>query len=84
MSHPSHESLERALADAGSAHHDYEQVALGGERDELWPGFYAAYVLGRVGDFVSPSSLSQWLNEAPSGDNWADSAASYVLANLED
>ena len=84
MSRPSHKSLERALADAGSAHHDYEQIALGGERDELWPGFYAAYVLGRVGDFISPSSLSHWLNEAPSGENWAESTAKYVLSNLQD
>ncbi len=31
-------------------------------------GFYAAYVLGRFGDFTAPSALSQWLEEAPGGE----------------
>lgn len=48
----SQEDLERALSAAGAAHHDYEQKTLNGVRDELWPGFYAAYVLGRLGDFA--------------------------------
>jgi hypothetical protein len=82
MSKPSKDDLEKALSDAGSAHHDYEQVTLMGKRDEGWPGFYAAYVLGRVGDFATDSALSRWLEEAPSGDNWAATAASYVLSKL--
>ena len=76
------ESLAQALADAGTAHHDFEAVALGGRRDELWAGFYAAYVLGRLGDFAAPSALSRWLEAAPSGENWADAAARYVLSKL--
>ncbi len=43
---------------------------------------YAAYVLGRVGDFTAPSSLSQWLEEAPGGEEWATSAAGFVLSRL--
>ncbi len=82
MSQPSKDDLARALTDAGNAHHDYEQVALGGKRDELWPGFYAAYVLGRLGNFVAPSTLSSWLEEMPSADPWATSAADYVLECL--
>ena len=84
MSKPSQEELARALAAAGNAHHDYEQVVLGGKRDEEWPGFYAAYALGRVGDFVSPSTLNGWLEEAPSGDDWPSSAAGYVLERMAD
>ena len=84
MTHPSRESLQQALADAGAAHHDFEQVALGGERDEQWPGFYAAYVLGRVGDFAPPSALSQWLEKAPASEDWAESATIYVLSQLGD
>ena len=57
---PSPEQLREALAAAGKAHHDYEQNALGGQRDAQWPGFYAAYVLGRVGDFAAPSALASW------------------------
>ena len=63
-------------------HHEYEQVTLGGKRDKQWPAFYAAYTLGRIGDFAAPSVLSQWLEEAPTGENWEASAASYVLSRL--
>ena len=31
------------------------------QRDERWAGWYAAYVLGRVGDFATPSDLAEWL-----------------------
>jgi len=84
MSKPSLSQLEKALHDAGSAHHDYEQVILGGVRDELWAGFYAAYVLGRFDDFVASSTLCRWLEEAPGGDNWPATTASYVLSRLKD
>lgn len=83
MTKPSHDSLRQALTDAGAAHHDYEQVVLAGVRDELWPGFYAAYVLGRLGDFAPSSSVSRWLESAPAKDNWADSAARFVLSELD-
>ena len=51
----SQSDLERALSAAGAAHHDYEQETLKGVRDELWTGLYAAYVLGRLGDFAAPA-----------------------------
>lgn len=82
-SDPTEEVLEHALAAAGKAHHDYETNILGGVRDEQWPGWYAAYVLGRLGDFTSPSQLSKWLTAAPYGDNWAASAASHVRTQLK-
>ncbi len=80
--HPSQDELAEALAAAAHVHHDYEQVALGGERDEQWPGFYAAYALGRLGDFAAPSALSRWLEEAPAGDDWAMSAAAHVVGSM--
>ncbi len=83
MNIPSRDELRQALADAGAAHHDYEVQVLGGVRDELWAGFYAAFVLGRVGDFARASTLSRWLEEAPLTDPWADAAAMYVLQRLE-
>ena len=58
MSFPDHASLVAALSAAGSAHHDYETRFLKGVRDDAWPGWYAAYVLGRLGDFASPTDLS--------------------------
>ena len=79
MSNPSQDELAEVLAAAANTHHEYEQVSLGGERDEQWPAFYAAYALGRLGDFVAASTLNSWLEEAPVGDHWPTSAAAYVL-----
>jgi hypothetical protein len=64
------------------AHHDYEQNALGGERDAQWPGFYAAYVLVRVGDFAAPTALAGWLEAAPEAEDWAGQAAAWVVSKL--
>lgn len=80
---PPKSELQEALSAAGSAHHDYELNALKGVRDEQWAGFYAAYVLGRLGDFATPSALSGWLEHAPGGNNWAAGAAEFVLQELE-
>jgi len=86
MSHPPDppgaEELRSVLADAGSVHHDYESVFLKGERDPQWPGFYAAFVLGRLGGFTSPSTLTEWLQDAPAGEDWAKSASRYVVERL--
>ena len=80
---PSSKALEAVLKAAGSAHHDYEQNALGGTRDERWAEFYGAYVLGRLGDFVTPSELVGYLEDAPDDGDWAVSAAEYILDILE-
>ncbi len=74
--------LQQALADAAAAHHEYEQNALAGRRDEQWPAFYAAFVLGRLGPFVAPSTLSTWLSQAPASEQWAASTARFLLARL--
>lgn len=79
---PDHRALVSALEAAGSAHHDYESRYLGGVRDEAWPGWYAAYVLGRLGDFASPTELAQWLDDADGGEEWAEDAATFVLGEV--
>lgn len=81
-SRPNRTDLERALSAAGAAHHDYEVNYFNGERDEQWPGWYAAYVLGRLGDFATPTSLTRWLVTAPAGNVWSASAAEHVLSLL--
>ena len=75
------DQLSAALEAAAHAHHDYQENALGGERDEQWPGWYAAYVLGRLGDFTTPSELSRWLSEA-NGEDWTAAATSHVRKQL--
>jgi len=81
---PSIEELELALSEAGSAHHEYEMVTLNGVRDQLWQGFYAAYVLGRLGNFTTPSALSKLLESAPESDNWAKSSAEFLIGKLSE
>ena len=80
---PKQEELASSLAAAGNAHHDYESNYLGGERDEHWNGWYAGYVLGRLGDFTTPTSLSRWLADAPAEGDWASGAARYVREQLD-
>ena len=79
---PEKEALVEALKSAGNAHHEYEQTALKGVRDEEWAAFYAAYVLGRLRDFVPASDLAKWLSEAPLTDDWAQSAAAHILSRI--
>ena len=79
---PEFSDLAAALKAAGSAHHEYEQTVLNGVFDEHWPMFYAAFVLGRIGEFTKPSTLTSWLMEAPTDGVWAENAATYVLNGL--
>jgi hypothetical protein len=82
LNDPTPEQLKEALDAAGSAHHEYQTTTLHGVRDERWAGWYAAYVLGRLGDFVSPTDLAQWLEQSPAGDDWSATAADYVIGRL--
>ncbi len=79
---PTKEELVEALRAAGAAHHEYEQTILKGVRHEEWAVFYAAYVLGRLGDFAPASDMTKWLTEAPLTQNWAESAAAHVLSEI--
>ena len=83
MTNPPFDSdLAEVLTAAGSAHHEYEQTALKGVRDELWAGFYAAYVLGRLGDFTAASRLAALLEEVDAPSNWSAAAAEHVTTAL--
>ena len=75
-------SLQDALSAASECHHDYELNILHGKRDQQWAGWYAAYVLGRLGNFISPTTLTNWLEEAPNEENWSAQASEYILSNL--
>jgi hypothetical protein len=84
MANPSRADLREALSAAGSAHHEFEENFLKGERDDYWAGWYAAYVLGRLGEFTTPTQLTKWLQEADGDGDWANFAADYVVGNLVD
>ncbi len=82
MEIPTRDKLIVALNNAGKAHHHYQQEALRGIHDQQWPPFYAAYTLGRLGDFTTATSLSKWLGEAPAAENWSESTADFVLEQM--
>jgi hypothetical protein len=83
MTDPPFESdLAEVLSTAGSAHHEYEQTALKGVHDRLWAGFYAAFVLGRLGDFTAASRLAALLEEVDAPSNWPEAAAKHVTTTL--
>ena len=71
-----------ALIAAAKAHHEYQTNSLGGVRHKQWAGWYAAYVLGRLGDFTKPSVLSEWLDEVSDEKDWFKKAAEYVYLKI--
>ena len=79
---PAREHLAETLTAASAAHDEYERVILKGVVDVRWSGFYAAYVLGAVGEFTEPSRLAALLEEVDTGDDWAAIAAEHVLTKL--
>ena len=81
-SKPTTAELRETFSAAGRAHHDYETHFLSGARDEQWPVWYAAYVLGRLGDFTTPTLLTRWLAEVSGEGDWSKNAAAHVLANM--
>lgn len=79
---PTTDQLKKALAAAGSAHHDYESNYLNGVRDEQWSGWYAAFVLGGLGDFTTPTKLARWLEEVSGKGDWSSNAAALIISRL--
>ena len=82
VSKPTEERLRERLSAAGSAHHDYESNFLSGTHDEQWAGWYSAYVLGRLGEFTTPTLLTRSLEEVSGEGDWSKNAAAHVLSNI--
>ncbi len=79
MDHHRKEKLVNVLKEAGNAHHDYESQFLKGERDEYWAGWYAAFIIGRLGNIMSPTDLTNILLSVTSEEAWFDQAADAIL-----
>ena len=82
MNNPTIEELKTTLKAAGEAHHEYESSYLKGVRDEAWAGWYAAFVIGRLGSFTTPSQLTDLLAATPSAEDWFSAAAEHVLSHI--
>ncbi len=77
---PTKVALESALSNADAAHEEYERATLNGVVDERWAGFYAAYLIGRFGDFALPSRLAALIEESEE-DDWSV-VAEHLLTKL--
>lgn len=76
------DQLTAALAAAGESHHEYEENYLSGVRDEQWPGYYAAFTLGRLPDLpLTPTQLTRVL-EGVDAEDWIDAAADATLHEI--
>ena len=74
--------MKDALSAAAKAHHDFESNFLRGVRDEEWARWYEAYVLGRLGNFTTPTQLTKSLEDAPLKGDWAENAAVHVVSMI--
>ena len=86
------EKVSHLLSQAGGAHHTYEQTVLNGVYDQVWPAWYADYVIAHglnelLPQPVSVEQLNHFLTESfqryeqtDKGQTWADFTAA-DLAN---
>ena len=75
---PTTAKLEATLNDAESSHHQFQTVHLKGVRDENWPSYYAAFVLGRLPDLdITPSAMTELLAGVTDHD-WTAGAAKAI------
>ena len=94
MNHDLTAKISKLLAQAGAAHHHFEQTILNGVYDEDWPNWYAGYLLDNglgelLGEQLSPERLAHFLdqsNEARKQQTpepaWADYTAEAVVARF--
>jgi hypothetical protein len=80
---PTEQQIKQALVDAAKAHHEFQENYLAGVRHEQWPFWYAAFVIGRLGKFISPTRLTRLLEEAPDNHHWFRGAAKYISENIK-
>lgn len=73
----------QVLEHAADAHHEFEKNYLQGKPDVHWAGWYAAYTLGKLGNFTKPSLLTRWLERVPTQGSWNKQAAQMILTEIE-
>jgi hypothetical protein len=81
---PTKQQLIKALIAASRAHHEFQTNYMDGVRHEQWAWWYSAYILGRLGEFTSPTQLTQWLSEVVDEKSWFKTASEYVSSKLSE
>jgi hypothetical protein len=80
---PTHDTLRTTLQAAWDAHREFQAVYLNGVHDAMWAGWYAGFVIGRLGDFIAPSRLTYLLEEVSAApEDWTETAAGHVRKAL--
>jgi hypothetical protein len=79
---PDRKTLAATFASADVAHEDYERTVLKGVTDEAWAGFIAAFVVGRLGEFVPVGRLALLISDVAESEHWPEDAADHVLMKL--
>ena len=80
---PDENQIKHALIAAAKAHHEFETNYLSGVRHEYWAFWYAAYTLGRLGDFMPATELTRLLEQVTDKDHWFRSAATFVSERIK-
>ena len=79
---PSEELIKQSLIAAAEAHHEFQENYLSGVRHEQWALWYAAFVIGKHGDFISPTKLTRLLEEVTDQEHWFRTAAKHISENI--
>jgi hypothetical protein len=80
---PTKKEILRTLAAAARTHHEFQENSLNGIRHEGWAWWYAAYILGRLGEFTTPTLLTKWLEEIDDAKNWFKAATEHISLNID-
>jgi hypothetical protein len=75
---PSKQQLLKTLIDAAKSHHEFQSNYLDGVRHEQWAWWYSAYLLGRLGEFTTPTQLTKWLSDVTDKNSWFKAAAEHI------
>ena len=77
------QTMQTTLQQAWDAHKEFQTVYLKGKYDEQWAMFYAAFVIGRLGDLTTPSRLTELIEEVQAEKSaWTAEAAAHIVASL--
>lgn len=79
---PEKQVLVDVLQETWDTHSEFQRVYLHEERDEMWAGWYAAFLIGRFGHIAPPSRLARLLEEVEGLDGWTERAAEHLLSEL--
>jgi len=80
---PTKQQLQETLLAAGKSHHEFQENFLEGVWHKQWYIWYAAFVLGRLGNFTTPTLLTQWIMEISDKEKWFKKTAEHILNKLD-